>query len=130
MKNIIIILLLSVISFGSKAQHQLKLYDSFKKDAELKEAILKFDMTPFMADKANFVCDTVVRVVDLVEMNKLLRKYLHLPKNAQLKKASESNNGYTQTFGIYKDDDAISYIRFTISQTEGTLEEVFVEKNN
>lgn len=130
MKKIILTLFVLFAFTYAKSQESVELHESFKHDKELKDAILKFDMTPFMADNANFVFDTVARIVNTAEMNKLLKRYLHIPKNGQIKKASESNNGYTQTFGIYKGDDAIAYIRFTLSQLEGTLEEVHVEKNN
>jgi hypothetical protein len=50
--------------------------------------------------------------------------------NTVLKKASETNNGYVQSFGLYKGDDALYYVRFNLNPLSGKLEEVVVEKND
>jgi hypothetical protein len=130
MKKILIAALASFILFSAKAQ-QIQMHESFKQDKELKDAFLKFDLTPFMSDKANFVFDTIEREVSTnKELVSLIKDYIRIPKNAQIKKASETNNGYIQTFGIYKGDDALYYVRFTLSPLTSKLEEVSVEKNN
>jgi hypothetical protein len=59
-----------------------------------------------------------------------MRRHIRLPKNSQINKASETNNGYVQTYGIYKNDEAIYYVRLSMNQLSGKLEEVFVERNN
>ncbi len=87
-------------------------------------------MTAFAQDNVVFVCDTIERQVKPSELNDLMRTHVRFPRNTQIKKASETNNGWVQTFGIYKDDDAIMYIRFTINPDNEKLEEVNVEKNN
>jgi hypothetical protein len=125
--NLALALLLSHITL---AQTQMKEYDSFKKEHELKTAFLKFDMTAFAQDNVVFVCDTIERQVKPSELNELMKTHVRIPRNTQIKKASETNNGWVQTFGIYKDDDAIMYIRFTINPDTEKLEEVNVEKNN
>lgn len=125
--NLALVLLLSNITL---AQTQMKEYDSFKKENELKAAFLKFDMAAFTQDNVVFVCDTIERQVKPSELNELMKTYVRIPRNTQIKKASETNNGWVQTFGIYKGDDAIMYIRFTINPDTEKLEEVNVEKNN
>jgi hypothetical protein len=114
----------------TEEQHNVELYESFKHDKELKAAFVKFDLTPFATGPVKFILDTVEKVVNIAEMNKLMKRYVSIPNNAQVRKASESNNGYTQTFGIYKGDDALTYVRITLSQEDGTLQEVAVEKNH
>ncbi|MFI5221199.1 MAG: hypothetical protein ACHQK8_02655, partial [Bacteroidia bacterium] len=96
----------------------------------LRAAFLRFDMTPFVKGPINFVCDTVQQTVEVKELNRLIRRHVKIPRNAQILKASESNNGYTQTYGVYKGDDAILYITFTLNQENGILEEVDVETNH
>lgn len=136
LKKIILTTLLFVAFTGVKAQlnehPENELHESFQRDRELKAAVLKFDLTAFIADKTNFIVytDTIERMVDAKDLKKLMKEYVRLPKNSQIRKASESNNGYTQTFGVYKGDDAITYVRFTFSQETGILQEVAVEKNN
>ena len=125
--NLALVLLFSNITL---AQTQMKEYDSFKKENELKAAFLKFDMASFSQDNVMFVCDTIERQVRTAELNNLMKTYVRIPKNSTVKKASETNNGWVQTFGIYKGDDAIMYIRFTINPDTEKLEEVNVEKNN
>lgn len=112
------------------AQTQMKEYDSFKKEHELKTAFLKFDMTAFAQDNVVFVCDTIERQVKPAELNDLMKTHVRIPKNTQIKKASETNNGWVQTFGVYKGDDALIYVRFTLNPDTEKLEEVSVEKNN
>ncbi len=130
MKKVTLAFIITAFFFASNAQTQIQMHGSFAKDKELQDAILKFDMAPFVKDNVVFVFDTIEREVPLKELNSLLKSNLHVPKNGLIKKASETNNGYVQTYGIYKNDDAIVYIRFTMNQISGMLEEVSVEKNN
>lgn len=131
MTRLFLTTILSALTFLSTfAQTQMREYDSFKEEKELKSAFLKFDMTTFTQDKVVFVCDTIEKEVKPAELNSLMKSYINIPKNSQVKKASETNNGWIQTFGVYKGEDAIMYVRFTISPVTGKLEEVNVEKNN
>ena len=133
MKKIILSLIVSFLFIGAKAQlnehSENELHESFQQDKELKAAILKFDLTLFINDKTNFIVDTIEKIVNAKDLNRLMKEYIPLPKNSQIRKASESNNGYTQTYGVYKGDDALTYVRFTFSQETGILQEVAVEKN-
>lgn len=129
-KTFLTILTLTLFTINSFAQTQMKEYDSFKDETGLKAAFLKFDMTKYAQDNVTFVCDTIEKQVKPSELNSLMKSYINIPRNSQIKKASETNNGWIQTFGVYKGDDAIMYVRFTISPVTGKLEEVNVEKNN
>lgn len=122
------LIIICALSFTSFAQ-QMREFGAFKKEAELKSAFLKFDMSSFTKGKVLFVYDTLERAASVSELNNLMKSYISIPKKAVIKKASETNNGWIQTFGIYKDDDALMYIRFSISPETESLEEVFVEKN-
>ncbi len=131
MTRLFLTTIFSALTFLSTfAQTQMREYDSFKEEKELKSAFLKFDMSTFAQDNVVFVCDTIEKEVKPAELNKLMKSYINIPKNSQVKKASETNNGWIQTFGVYKGEDAIMYVRFTISPVTGKLEEVNVEKNN
>ncbi len=125
-----IILSVSILFFCLASQAQSQLHESFNKEKELKEAFVKFDMSSFFSEKTNFICDTIEKEVNVNELNLLMKTHIPMPKNTQIRKASETNNGYIQTFGIYKGDDALYYIRFTLSPLNSKLEEVSVEKNN
>jgi hypothetical protein len=129
MKTIVVTLLIILTACGVKAQ-QIQMHESFKQDKELKEAFLKFDLSTFMSDKTTFIFDTIEKDVTNKELANLMRDYIKIPKNGQIKKASETNNGYIQTFGVYKGEDAIYYVRFTLNPLNSKLEEVTVEKNN
>ena len=128
------ICILSLLAVAAYAQteddHNTETYESFKQDKELKAAIVKLDLTAFATGPIKFMVDTVEKVVSVADIHKYMKRYISVPKNAQIRKASESNNGYSQTFGIYKGDDAITYVRVTLSQVDGTLEEIAVEKNH
>lgn len=133
MKKVVSIVIILFMFIGVKAQlnehPENELHESFQRDKELKTAVLKFDLTDFITDKTNFIIDTVEKIVNSKDLNRLMKEYIPMPKNAQIRKASECNNGYTQTFGVYKGDDALTYVRFTFSQETGELQEVAVEKN-
>lgn len=133
MKKFFLSLIVSFVFISAKAQlnehSENELHESFQQDKELKAAVLKFDLTLFINDKTNFIVDTIEKIVNAKDLNRLMKEYIPLPKNSQIRKASESNNGYTQTYGVYKGDDALTYVRFTFSQETGILQEVAVEKN-
>ena len=121
----LVLLALSVTVFAQEE------HEAFKKDAELKEAFLKLDMSTFMGTEVNFICDTIDKTPHTsAALNALMKTNIQFPKNTVVKKASETNNGYVQTFGIYnKTDDALMYVRFTLNPLTGKLEEVQVERN-
>ncbi len=125
----IIVLICLTFSISAFAQEE---HESFKKDAELKAAFLKLDMTAFVEEPVNFICDTIDKTPKTAAaLNTLMRTYITFPKNTQVRKASETNNGYIQNFGIYnKTDDALMYVRFSLNPISGKLEEVMVEKND
>lgn len=78
------------------AQTQMKEYDSFKKEHELKTAFLKFDMTAFAQDNVVFVCDTIERQVKPAELNDLMKTHVRIPKIHKSKKPQK------QTMAGYK----------------------------
>lgn len=129
MKKLIATALVAFAVMGAKAQ-QLQLHESFQNEPALKAAFLSFDMSSFVEEKTSFVCDTIEKEVNKAELNAMMKQYIKLPKNSQVRKASETNNGYIQTYGIYKGDDAVYYVRFTLNPLSSKLEEVTVEKNN
>lgn len=125
-----ITLLLLAFAFATPALAQEE-HESFKKDEELKQAFISLDMSSFMQEPVNFICDTIDKTPKTaMALNTLMRTHILFPKNTTVKKASETNNGYVQTYGIYnKTDDALMYVRFTLNPISGKLEEVLVEKN-
>ena len=125
-----ITLLFACFSIATAFSQAIQEHDAFKKEAELKNAFLKFDMSSFAQDHVTFVCDTIEKDVKVGELNALMKDYIRIPRNTLVKKASETNNGWIQTFGIYKGDDALMYVRFTMDPISGKLSEVNVEKNN
>ncbi len=129
MKQIVLTIAALLTFTFAQAQTQIREYGAFKKESELKSAFQKFDMSAFTKAKVLFVCDTLEKEASLAELNELMKTYIPIPKKSEVKKASETNNGWVQTFGIYKGDDALMYVRFSISPETEKLEEVFVEKN-
>ena len=115
----------SVTAMAQDAQHE-----AFKKDKELEAAFLQKNLSAFVDEPVTFVCDTLERQVNAVELQQLMKTYVPTVKNGVIKKASETNNGYVQSFGLYKGDDALYYVRFTLNPLTSKLEEVMVEKNN
>lgn len=105
-------------------------HESFKQDKELETALVQKNLTPFITEPVIFIFDTLERQVNAVDLQKLMKTYLPVVKNTVIKKASETNNGYVQTFGLYKADDALYYVRLTLNPLTAKLEEVVVEKNN
>jgi hypothetical protein len=115
-----------ILSFSVFAQAQ---YEPFKQDKELQAAFINKDLTPFISEPVLFICDTVESQANASQLADLMKKYIPKVKNAVIQKASETSNGYVQTYGMYKDDEALYYIRFTLNQLSGKLEEVEVTKN-
>ncbi len=110
----------------AQAQH-----DAFAKDKELQTGLLKYDLKEFVDEPVLFTCDTVEKKVGAAELATLMKMYFPATiKNTVIKKASETNNGYVQSFGLYQGDDALYYVRFNLNPLTGKLEEVVVEKNN
>lgn len=115
----------SYIAVYAQAQHE-----AFTKDKELQTGLLKYDLKEFVDEPVLFTCDTVEKKVGAAELATLMRMYFPTLKNTVVKKASETNNGYVQSFGLYQGDDALYYVRFNLNPLTGKLEEVVVEKNN
>lgn len=114
----------SVLLFAQTA------HGSFSQDKELETALLKYDMKEFVAEPVMFMSDTVERKVNTAELTVLMKMYFPPVKKTIVKKASETNNGYVQSFGMYNaEDDALYYIRFVLNPLTAKLEEVVVEKN-
>jgi hypothetical protein len=110
---------------------QTQQHESFKKDKELQDALLKYDLKEFIDAPVSFIFDTLERQVTSLELSKLMKTYIPSKKNTTFKKASETNNGYVQSFGLYTvEEDVLCYVRFTLNPLSGKLEEVVVEKNN
>jgi hypothetical protein len=105
-------------------------YEAFKQDKELEMAIINYDMKAFITEPVTFICDTVERHVNAKDLSLLMKEYMPTIKKTVIKKASETNNGYVQSFGMYKEEDALYYIRLTLNPLTGKLEEVEVTKNN
>ncbi|MFA6261181.1 MAG: hypothetical protein WC760_06930 [Bacteroidia bacterium] len=125
-------LFFSLLFFGFFAANAQEEHEAFKKDAELKTAFMRLDLTAFMETPVNVICDTLDRTVNTPSsLNALMKTCVEFPKNSSVRKASETNNGYVQTFGIYnKAEDALMYVRFTLNPESGKLEEVMIEKND
>lgn len=129
MKHLFVIVFTLLSTTTLFAQEPTAGHDSFKQDEQLKAALIKMDMTPFVDQPVSFICDTMERVVKAPDLNLLMKTTISIPKNSEVKKASETNNGYVQSYGIYNADDALMYVRFTLNSLTGKLEEVVVEKN-
>jgi hypothetical protein len=120
-----LVLVFASLTAMAQAQHE-----ALKKDKELEAAFVQKDLSAFIDQPVTFVFDTLERQVNSAELQKMMKTYVPNVKNGVIKKASETNNGYVQSFGIYKDEDALYYVRFTLNPLSGKLEEVAVEKNN
>ncbi len=117
-------ILCSTTLLFAQAQH-----DAFKQDKELQTALINYDLRAFVTEPVTFVCDTIERQVNAAQLSELMKKYIPSSKKIVIRKASEANNGYVQSFGLYKDEDALYYVRFTLNPLTSKLEEVVVEKN-
>ena len=105
-------------------------YEAFGKDKELQAALIKYDLKEFVEGPVLFTCDTVEKKVNATQLALLMKTHLPVIKKTVIKKASETNNGFVQSYGMYDGDDALYYVRFTLNPLSGKLEEVVVEKNN
>lgn len=126
MKKILLTLLILPITCVCVAQ---TLYESFNRDAELVEALKQYNFTRFISEPVTFTYDTLERTLTAAQVNELMKLYFKPEKKAIVKKAAETNNGYTQTYGIYKDDIAIMYARFEFYQETMMLKEIILERN-
>lgn len=128
MKKILLSAVLFISAYTAvRAQTQ---HEAFAKDQELQAGLLKYDLKAFVDEPVLFTCDTLEKKVGAAELGALMKVYFPAIKNAVVKKASETNNGYVQSFGLYQGDDALYYVRFNLNPLTGKLEEVVVEKNN
>lgn len=127
MKKIFLLILLTIGSYITYAQ---TLHDSFQRDIELEAAIQRYNLTSFIDQPVNFICDTIEKTASAVEINAYLNIYAPRVKNSVIRKASETNNGFVQTYGVYKNEDAIYYIIIKLNSLSGFLEELVIEKNN
>lgn len=115
----------SSVFLFAQAQH-----GSFTQDKELETALKNYDMKEFVSEPVAFTCDTVERNANAADLAILIKTYFPPVKKTIVKKASETNNGYIQSFGMYNsEDDALYYIRFVMNPLTAKLEEVVVEKN-
>lgn len=122
--------LLFAFVFLSVSGYAQTLYESFAKEAELMEAITKYDFSKLTNENVIFSYDTIQADVNVTQLNALMRKYVVVDKNTKIKKAAETNNGYVQTLGLYnKQEDALMYVRFEFSPLDGKLKEVQLENN-
>ncbi len=121
-----------MLAFGLSATLAQEFHDSFKKEAELKQAFVKMDMTEFLDQEVNFVCDSIDRPIKKQEVTFRMKQNIAFPKKQkyEIKKASETNNGYVQTYGIYVGEDAVYYVRFNLNPLTSKLEEIKIERNN
>lgn len=122
-------LLVLFIAFNCLSLQAQELHDAFTKDAELEASLKKYDLSAFVSEPVNFICDTVDKTATAQELNVYLNLYLPRVKNSIIRKASETNNGFVQTYGLYKQEDALYYIVLKLNPLSGKLEEVVVEKN-
>ncbi len=122
--------LLFAFVFLSISGYAQTLHESFAKEAELMEAITKYDFSKLTNENVVFSYDTIQADVNVTQLNALMRKYVVVDKNTKIKKAAETNNGYVQTLGLYnKQEDALMYVRFEFSPLDGKLKEVQLENN-
>lgn len=127
MKKILLALL--ILHTACVCVAQTTLYESFNRDAELVEALKQYNFTLFISEPVTFTYDTLERTLTADQVNELMKLYFKPEKKAIVKKAAETNNGYTQTYGIYKDDIAVMYARFEFYQETMMLKEIVLERN-
>jgi hypothetical protein len=104
-------------------------YAAFNRDKELELAIQRYDFKSFISENVTFTYDTLERNFNADGINQLMKQYFIVDKKSVVKKAAETNNGYTQTYGIYKNDIAVMYIRFEFDQETMMLKEITLERN-
>ena len=120
--------LLTAPSIVKSQTVEYEMHGAFSEDKELKTAIHRCDFSKLSNNgKVSVVIeDKKEKVVTIPELNKIVKKYM--PKDAFIKKSSETNNGYTQAYGAYKGYDALVYFTF-IFDVDGVLMEVDIDKN-
>ena len=101
-------------------------YGYFNKEKELRSAIFKSDFSKLINGSVTFSINNKEKIVNASEINRLIKKYM--PKDANIRKSSETNNGYTQIYGAYKGYDALVYLTLTFNM-DGELTDVTVDKN-
>lgn len=99
----------------------------FSKEKEVRSALVKCDLSKFFKDDVTMTLDGKDKVVNLSKLNQALKKFM--PAGCNLKKASETNNGYTLSFGAYKGDDALAYIT-VVFNSDGVLTDIMLEEND
>lgn len=127
MKKLLLALFLLPAAFVCMAQNTL--YESFNRDAELMEALKQYNFNGFITDPVTFTYDTLERTLTAEQVNQWMKLYFKPEKKSIVKKAAETNNGYTQTYGIYKDDIAVLFARFEFYQENMMLKEIVLERN-
>jgi hypothetical protein len=127
MKKLLLALFILPAAFVCMAQNTL--YESFNRDAELMEALKQYNFNGFITDPVTFTYDTLERTLTAEQVNQWMKLYFKPEKKSIVKKAAETNNGYTQTYGIYKDDIAIMFARFEFYQENMMLKEIVLERN-
>lgn len=104
-------------------------YEAFGKENELHNAMKTYNFNQLIDEPVLFMCDTIERQVKAEELNLLMKTCVVTDKKTVIKKAAETNNGYIQTLGVYKNEDALMYIKFEFDQQTSKLKEVVIEKN-
>lgn len=127
MKKLLLALFILPAAFVCMAQNTL--YESFNRDAELMEALKQYNFNGFITDPVTFTYDTLERTLTAEQVNQWMKLYFKPEKKSIVKKAAETNNGYTQTYGIYKDDIAVLFARFEFYQENMMLKEIVLERN-
>jgi len=115
-----------IMTIAANAQTQ---YEAFSKEKDLHDAMKSYSFNQLIDEPVLFMCDTIEREVKADELNFLMRSCVVIDKKTIIKKAAETNNGYIQTLGVYKNDDALMYIKFEFDQQTSKLKEVVIEKN-
>lgn len=129
MKKIIFIAF-TFLAFAAQAQEKIKEFENYNKTPQLLSALKKFDLTPFLAEEVLFVFDGNESTMKPSEVNKALKSHIKLPKRYVISHASETNHGYSQTFGVYDADEIpLYFVAFRISQLTQKIEEVRLTAN-
>ncbi len=119
-----------LIAFAAGAQDKIKEFENYNKTPQLQSALKKFDLTPFLADEVLFVFDGTDNTYSPAQVNKALKSNMKLPKKYAINHASETNHGYSQTFGVYDADEIpIYFVAFRINQLTQKIEEVRLTSN-
>jgi hypothetical protein len=126
----LLLLAFTFLSFAAHAQEKIKEFENYNKTPQLLSALKKFDLIPFLADEVLFVFDGNETTMKPADVNKALKSHLKLPKRYVVAHASETNHGYSQTFGVYDADEVpLYFIALRISQLTQKIEEVRLSAN-